>query len=38
MHGVEAESAISLQIYTGSADKTLRVWHMETGQVSIPQR
>ena len=36
MHGIEAETTISVQIYTGSADKTLRVWHMETGQVSIP--
>ena len=35
MHSIEAETAISVQIYTGSADKTLRVWHMETGQVSI---
>ena len=36
MHAIEAENATSLQIYTGSADKTLRIWLMETGQVSIP--
>ena len=34
---LKLESAISVQIYTGSADKTLRIWHMENGQVSIPQ-
>lgn len=34
--GMHVELAVFLQIYTGSADKTLRIWHMETGQVRKP--